>query len=410
MSLAIVTISLLAACGQGRPELRLIVPRSPVDKEIAEHLTSLLDEESSVGIRLVPNPSPETSALAALTDGAGDIALVSNSESFRREIETVLPLYPTVLHIAYRDSIPIPTRGEAIKAGSRIFAGPPGSPSQLMLLEVAKRDGIDPREIEFVRSVDEQPDIVVVFAPVLPNLMDGAPDFQLFSIADPHEVGMGSVVDGAALLNPHLRPFVIPIDTYGHTPKAPVVTLAVDKLLVARSDVPETVVYDLIREILRLKPALSANNPGLFHQLSANFDISSTTFVVHPGARAFVSKDEPSVYERYSGVAEVAATLIFGLISGLYAAVKIYSIRRKNRIDRFYKAAMEVRDAAQGSSDLTVRRKAVSELRALQNDAFRMLVDEKLAADESFRIFITLSNDIIGDLNNPNAFDRQAGS
>ena len=38
---------------------------------------------------------------------------------------------------------------------------------------------------------------------------------------------------------------------------------------------------------------------------------------------------------------------------------------------------------------------AVEEIQALQDKAFAQLVDEKLAADESFRIFMSLSNDIL---------------
>jgi hypothetical protein len=56
------------------------------------------------------------------------------------------------------------------------------------------------------------------------------------------------------------------------------------------------------------------------------------------------------------------------------------------------------------------RRDAISRLRALQTEAFEMLVDEKLAADESFRIFITLSNDIIKELNVPSAPDWTPGA
>ena len=40
----------------------------------------------------------------------------------------------------------------------------------------------------------------------------------------------------------------------------------------------------------------------------------------------------------------------------------------------------------------------MQKLRQLQDDAFAKLVDEKLAADESFRIFITLTNDIVQQL------------
>ncbi len=41
---------------------------------------------------------------------------------------------------------------------------------------------------------------------------------------------------------------------------------------------------------------------------------------------------------------------------------------------------------------------AVQALKALQDEAYDLMINERLSADESFRIFITLSNDIIADL------------
>jgi hypothetical protein len=179
---------------------------------------------------------------------------------------------------------------------------------------------------------------------------------------------------------------------------APVVTIAVDELLVARNDIAETVIYDLISELLRLKPALAAVHPGLFHKLTGDFNAAGSTFVLHPGAQAYIERDAPTMYERYSGVAEVAVTLALSLISGLYAAVRIYRIRRKNRIDTFYKRAIAIRKSANSAAGPEARANALLELRKLQDHAFDLLVDEKLAADESFRIFITLCNDIVSEL------------
>jgi len=41
---------------------------------------------------------------------------------------------------------------------------------------------------------------------------------------------------------------------------------------------------------------------------------------------------------------------------------------------------------------------AITKLRELQGETFDQFVHEKLAADESFRIFITLSNDVLRQL------------
>lgn len=43
-------------------------------------------------------------------------------------------------------------------------------------------------------------------------------------------------------------------------------------------------------------------------------------------------------------------------------------------------------------------RQAILRIEQLQDEAFDLLVHEKLAADESFRIFVTLSNDVLGQL------------
>ncbi|MDH3984150.1 MAG: hypothetical protein OEV02_08115, partial [Gammaproteobacteria bacterium] len=118
-------------------------------------------------------------------------------------------------------------------------------------------------------------------------------------------------------------------------------------------------------------------------------------YSLHPGALAFIKRDEPSMIERYSGVAEVVATLMVALVSGLFAIVKIYRIRRKNRLDEFLVEVIDIRNSLKPHSSAEERAAAMTSIRALQDRAFELLVDEKLAADDSFRIFTELSNNTI---------------
>jgi uncharacterized protein YjcR len=104
------------------------------------------------------------------------------------------------------------------------------------------------------------------------------------------------------------------------------------------------------------------------------------------------------VYERYSGIAEVAVTVLIALSSAIFAAVRIYRMRRKNRIDTFYSAVIAIKKSIDKTSTEKERQKKADEIRSLQLTAFELLVDEKLAADESFRIFVTLSNDVLRQL------------
>jgi hypothetical protein len=267
-----------------------------------------------------------------------------------------------------------------------------------MFEKFTSRTGLEPADFAYVNNVDERPEVFVVFAPISPDRLAEFSDIRLVSMGSPDDIGTGSSIDAATLLNPQLIPFVIPVGTYGDATPTPILTLAVDMMLVARSDLAASVVYDLVGELGRLRPALASQRPGLFQRLSDDVNPGNSTFVLHPGLVAYLDRNEPSVYERYSGVAEVSVTVIIALFSAIFAGVRIHHMRRKNRIDAFYTDVIAIRSGLDDSSTNDDRTAAAQKIRELQNTAFKLLVDEKLSADESFRIFISLSNDALRDL------------
>jgi hypothetical protein len=121
-----------------------------------------------------------------------------------------------------------------------------------------------------------------------------------------------------------------------------------------------------------------------------------------------MQRSAPTIYERYSGVAEVAVTLLVAIFSATLAGVRIFRMRRKNRIDQFYAATIALRNSARDSTVPNKRKQLAAEVRQLQDEAFDLLVHEKLAADESFRIFITLSNDVLRQLGATGTDDQLA--
>jgi hypothetical protein len=413
-ALGLLAVFLFSACTGDRPELRLIEPRLTVDQKIANDFALLMEEKSSISVSVVPFASNEETSTDALLSDRADIALISNNQPYTSGITTVMPLYANILHILQKQPA-VSTNEEDLFTAGTIFAGPPGSPSRNMLEKYVTQSHIDSSKIRFIESIDSEcPDIIAIFVPIIRDLgsrlanCGGTGLYRLFSFGLPADIGSGTSIDTATLLNPSLRAFVIPAGVYPGASDEPVVTLAVDKMLVARRDVPVPVIYDLISEINRLRPALAADNPTLFSSLGSDFSSADSTFVLHPGAQSYIERDEPNVYERYSGVAEVVVTIFFALLSGTYAAVRIYNLRRKNRIDRFYSAAIKLRQTVSDATPATERRETISLVRELQTEAFELLVDEKLAADESFRIFITLSNDIIDELKEASAPDWAA--
>ena len=388
----------LFGCEKSPTRLRLAVPTLSVDQEIAEDFSELLGRESTISVALTGSPASDEAALDALIAGDADIALVSNNMPFRSGITTVMPLYPTVLHIGYREGRDTSSGVELLR-GAKVFAGAPGSASRLMFETVVSRLELTANDFSYTEATEQAPDVFVVFAPISPGRIEEFPGFRLLSLGSPDEIGQGSAVDATTLLNPQLEAFVIPVGTYGDATPQPVLTVAVDMLLVARADLDEAVVYDFVHELLRLRPALAALRPGLFRIVSDHVDSSNSTFILHKGLLAYTERDAPTVYERYSGIAEVVVTVLIALISAIFAGVRIFHMRRKNRIDVFYVETMAIRQSVGDSATSDERAIAVQKIRELQTKAFEMLVDEKLAADESFRIFVSLSNDVLYEIN-----------
>ena len=386
----------IASCGEARHEYRLAIPGLELDREVTEELVEVFEQNSRHRISLVPLPDPAMTALEALESGVVDLALASNAQPYRQGVTTVMPLYPTVLHILYkRDRNASDVR--ELLVGARIYAGPVGSASRRLMLTVLRAHELSEADVELVDERVSFPDVVALYLPVSPKHISNylqetgtIGEYQMLGLGSLDDLGAGSGLDRALLLNPRLKPFVIPVGT-----------LSVDKMLLAAPQLAETVVYDLIEELRRLQPALVARKPLLFSNLSDEFSASDSTFVLHKAAQSFIDRDAPDVYERYSGVAEVLVTLVIGVVSGSYALLQIYHRRRKNRIDRFYLEVMEIRDSALAKNNRAVRDAAIAEVRQVQNSAFEMLINEKVAADDSFRIFVTLSNDIIAELGSP---------
>lgn len=379
----------LSSCEPGQQELRFVAPFAQFDRSIAEDLSELLGASDSTRLTITGSSLPGNAAVDTVASGAADIAMVTNNQAFRGDIATVMPLYSTVLHIAYRKDRDAST-GSTLLRGARVYAGPEGSASRAIFARILERIGLNVGAFEYVTDLANHPDVVIIFAPISPELFVDYPDYRLFNLE--------SAVDAAVLLNPHFRPFTIPAGTYGETTTEAIVTIAVDKILVARSDLDSSVVYDLINDILRLRPALAAKRPGLFQRLSEDFDAGRSRFILHAGTQAYLQRSAPTVYERYSGVAEVGVTLIVALGSAIIAGVRIFKMRRKNRIDRFYAVMIDIRRSIKDSNDPIEHKQAIARVRELQNEAFDLLVGEKLAADESFRIFVTLSNDVLRQL------------
>jgi hypothetical protein len=400
----LLTLSLgLCGCAESPVALRIVSGPQEANEEVAALLASATDEVATrVHLTLGASAPNAEAALSALDAGTADLAIVENSTSYRHaSVRTVAPLYPSVLHIGVRPE----KRGQALRevfSGATVFAGAEQGAARQLLNRMASMYAWAGIEFSYVDSLDVGPDIVFVFAPISPRSAPVLDGYELLSLGRAEDVGSGSAADGLSLVAPFLRPFVIPEGTYGPLTPTPIATVAVDTLLVTRADIPRVIVYDVLHAVQEMGPLLVAQRPDLAIDDLETFKISHLTFPVHPGALGFRARNEPGFAERASGIFEVVFTIMAALATALVALVRYLRGRRKGRIDRFYAEALAIRAKLLQEQEPQQRRILLAELRTLRDRAFSLLINEKLAADESFRILQTLIGDLI------NEFDPRA--
>ncbi len=375
----------------------MLAASDPLTPEIGRKLAEILPGAAGLRLELVPGEG-SVANLERLQRGEADLAIVENNATYRRGVRTVLPLYRGVLHILYERGRSPANAGELLQ-GRRVFAGPPGSMERWLLSLVAGKLGIPAEAYTLVASEADEPQVIFLFRPVSPAVTARIEDrYQLWSIGEPSQLGRGAPVEGLALEYPQLEPFVIPARSYGRANPGAVLTASVSTLLVAREGLAAPLVYDLAQAVVDHKQELATVHPSLFRGISDHFETDALNFPLHPGSRDYLERNVPGVFERYAELAGVSFSVTLAVLSGAVALSHWRERVKKNRIDAFYARVLRVRAASLGFDSAGGFEEAQEQIRAIEREAFRELMAERVAADESFRIFIGLARDTSEDL------------
>jgi len=323
--------------------------------------------------------------ISSILDGKVDIAFMQNDQAHTREsndIRTIFPLYPNINYIFYRNHLTPSDLGELVTNNSVLLSDDDETfYKKLFEYYGINVDSVEINSFEMGDSVEEfirmvnigENDVICVFAaihnPHIKQMIDNG--WEIFSLGDITYSNRGSSVEGFCMNYPRTEPFIVPRNFFGQKPELPIFTIALDELLVVHEDLDETLVYDLVNDIYSGKHYLSQSN-NLFTHINEDFDRDALNFPLHDSTVDYLSRDEPSIFERYAE----AFGVIFSILVVLYGGVTSIRKIRKERIDKYYKRIMACNN--------------VEELERISNEAVKQLQNEKLTADESFTIFLNL--------------------
>lgn len=344
---------------------------------------------AEAGLDLVPGRAePGSDPLAALANGSADLAIVDNTTPFQAGSRTVIPLYRSVLHLLLREGVSLAAKRRAGEPLS-IYIVNDSHAGHTFVQLASERASLLAGRVRLESQLEPGvTDAIVYFGPIAPQHTPWfQPGYRLVSPADAGEAAAEFLREGVTLLVPQMHAMEIPALTYslpGNERALP--TLSVSTLLVARKQADASRIYELTRSLVEQRAQFAALEPDIFSWVSEHFDREQLNFPLHEGARQYLDRDAPTLLERYAESISLVVYLAILCATGMVAFFRWRVQRRKDRIDTFYSRLLVIseRNGHEPAGPL------LEEARALELEAYRLLVEEKLAADESFRIFTDL--------------------
>jgi len=189
-----------------------------------------------------------------------------------------------------------------------------------------------------------------------------------------------------SLLYPYIFAKELPMYLCASHPRKNIHTVGVKTLLVSSRFANKKIITDIMETLFsgRVKMAKKFHLAGAIQEGSQQ---ESLAFPFHDGAHAYYNRRAPGFIVRYAEVFALVLTVLFGLSTIIPVINKGISRFRKERIDIYYQDIKNIVENTDRSSS-----RKVESLLQLRSRAFEDLIREKLAADDSFSIFLDYLN------------------
>ncbi len=408
---SIFLVSFFSSCEQKKTTYKIAMSNKSTSLyTVGKPISDLLEKQfPDVAFDKITNTTGSFQNCQKLVDGevdfailqnvvAGEVYLKAKAEGKKLNIRTVVPLFEQVLFLIYHDSVPTPKSLPELIRGKRVGVGPQSSGTAWLMDRIFRDFGIEPDEYTpfyspFSKNViSDSLDISCSFTtfqnPRIIRMLTEQGG-KLFSLDDVGSVNRGSAVDGFCMKMWAAKPFVIPRNVYYENPPEPVLTIATDVVLLCKDDIDEIRIHDFVKTIMKNKPFL-VHETAVLNSLTENFNKGILNFPLHNGSTRYFDRNEPSYLEKYAEAMGFILSVFLMVITGGSSVMRWNKQRKKDRIDVYYLKIIEVERNIADMENIEDGEQAIYKLHSLRQKAFQNMVKEKLVADSSFQIFLTL--------------------
>lgn len=372
-------------------------------RSIGEGIAAVVTDPNIEIEALVSDGSVENMML--LAEGEVELAIVQNDTQPTGNICTLIPLHRGVCHFLVPQDSDIQKiqnlRGRRVAVGSR-QSGNWHVVRHLLDHFGVTEDRFDVRYLgiaacEKAFDNDEIDAALIITAITSQSLKDLVETGKLRYVAlGTH--APANEVDGFSVTYPYVERFTIPryvypIDNGEGIPRVATESFALRSTLVCREDLPDSVARRIVSDVVTNRAKIMRDHYEA-HDISEFFTPSEVQYPLHHGATAYYQRQRPGFLERYSEPMAFGLSLILALCGMVAGFNQWLTLKKKNRIDRYYVRLDALLDELNEHNANSKRLDAIEqELISMRHDALRELVNERLLADDSFQIFQSLLTD-----------------
>ena len=308
-------------------------------------------------------------SLKLLEDGVIDFAAVPADAISRPDLSMVANLYPDTYHLIARRDANI--RSVHDLTGKTVGLPPIASSEYRSFWYIIDQYNVQPER--FRTRVYENDDAIVALRHQQVDaifVMRAPGNRGLKWLADATQIEIIEIDQAAAMQvkRPALKTVSLPRGVYSGTPPVPandITTVAADRILVARSQVPDDVVRTVTATLFENQRDLSLSSRLAGFVTPAPLS-GATLLPVHPGAVAFYNRDQPGFFQENAEPIGVIVSVTAVLISLLLWAKRRWEEGQKGRVDVYNLDLLRITETARTSPSSV-------QLADLQAELFTML-------------------------------------
>lgn len=337
-----ISLGVVSGCDILAPKraFRLAVPeRDYYYNYLSTHLIPFF-QEAGYRIMIVPADNA-VQAAEMVANGEADLTLFNNHSSFiasglqgsASNLRSILPISTRLFFMFSKEKLAQGLSLREIVHGRTIGLEVLNGEMQQSLEHFFERAKIG--EVEYVHR-DDNPDLMVFWGTMYGERVQRLLDTGW------HEVQLtDDWIDFIALNHPSLERFELP-PVPGEPESLRLKTLSTQVLLVGNKMIGENAIYELVRYTLQHRLDLISQD-ATYASMNEGFDKSEMLFPIHHGTISYLSRDQPTIFERYSDFYALLlsiAAIIYGAIQTLRMNMRN---RKKDRIDKYFGEFLAIR-------------------------------------------------------------------